>query len=211
MKFIMVCAATKEGVIGIRNELPWKCSTDLKLFRELTTEGIVLMGQRTFDSIGRPLPNRLNLVITRLYPTTKDLPRSKKILGTSVAYININDVGNDVLSIIKHVEKITAQYNQDVFVIGGRYIYDLFAEFCSKYVISLMEVYIPESEDNVLLTDKTMKILRDNGITSLARTQNLKGNNIVVTEYRDNKSEPSFLHISSEINSLDKGEVNHVT
>ncbi|MDE2304483.1 MAG: dihydrofolate reductase [Gammaproteobacteria bacterium] len=61
----LVVAAAEDGVIGRRNALPWHLPQDLKHFKALTLGCAVLMGRRTQDSIGRPLPDRLNLVLSR--------------------------------------------------------------------------------------------------------------------------------------------------
>jgi dihydrofolate reductase len=61
---IIVAADQKRG-IGINNTLPWKLPEDLAHFKRLTTGHAIIMGRKTFESIGRPLPNRRNIVITR--------------------------------------------------------------------------------------------------------------------------------------------------
>jgi dihydrofolate reductase len=61
----LVVAVAANGVIGARNELPWRLPADLRHFRRLTTGHAVLMGRKTWDAIGRPLPDRQNIVITR--------------------------------------------------------------------------------------------------------------------------------------------------
>ncbi|APA68143.1 dihydrofolate reductase [Janthinobacterium sp. 1_2014MBL_MicDiv] len=61
----IVVATDQQGGIGIDNTLPWKLPEDLAHFKRLTTGHPILMGRKTFDSIGRPLPNRRNIVITR--------------------------------------------------------------------------------------------------------------------------------------------------
>lgn len=61
----MVFAAAENGVIGKNGSIPWTLKDDMKLFREITTGHHVLMGRKTFESIGRPLPNRINLVVSR--------------------------------------------------------------------------------------------------------------------------------------------------
>ncbi len=61
----IIVAAAENNVIGRDNNLIWHLSADLKHFKYLTTGGIVLMGRKTFESIGRPLPNRRNMVISR--------------------------------------------------------------------------------------------------------------------------------------------------
>ncbi len=61
----MLAAVNPEGVIGIDNRIPWHYPEDLKRFKRLTTGHTVIMGRRTFESIGRPLPRRKNIVVTR--------------------------------------------------------------------------------------------------------------------------------------------------
>lgn len=61
----IIVAVAESGVIGDRNSLLWHISEDLKHFKALTTGHPVLMGRKTYESIGRPLPNRTNVVITR--------------------------------------------------------------------------------------------------------------------------------------------------
>lgn len=61
----MVLAATPTGVIGDRGSMPWHLRSDLQRFKQLTLGGTLIMGRKTFDSIGRPLPGRQSIVITR--------------------------------------------------------------------------------------------------------------------------------------------------
>jgi dihydrofolate reductase len=61
---IIVATDSQRG-IGINNTLPWKLAEDMAHFKRLTTGNTIIMGRKTFDSIGRPLPNRRNIVITR--------------------------------------------------------------------------------------------------------------------------------------------------
>lgn len=61
----VIAAVAKNGVIGLRRQLPWHLSTDLKRFRSLTMGKPVIMGRRTFESIGRRLPGREIIVVTR--------------------------------------------------------------------------------------------------------------------------------------------------
>jgi dihydrofolate reductase len=65
MKLAFVVAVAKNGVIGRNGGLPWRLSTDLKHFKALTMGKPILMGRRTWDSIGRPLPARETIVVTR--------------------------------------------------------------------------------------------------------------------------------------------------
>lgn len=61
----IIVAASENNCIGVNNTLPWRQSADLKHFKSLTTGHPIIMGRNTFDSIGKPLPGRLNIVVTR--------------------------------------------------------------------------------------------------------------------------------------------------
>ncbi len=65
MKIVLIAAFDQNRVVGINNKLPWHLPEDLKYFKRTTTGKAVVMGRKTYDSIGRPLPNRTNIVITR--------------------------------------------------------------------------------------------------------------------------------------------------
>jgi dihydrofolate reductase len=66
----IIVAMTENRVIGAGNRIPWRIPEDLRLFRKLTTGNVVLMGRKTFESVGRPLPGRENRVISRFLPGT---------------------------------------------------------------------------------------------------------------------------------------------
>ncbi len=65
MKLSMILAAAQNGTIGVNNALPWYLPEDLKYFRAVTMGKPVVMGRKTWESIGKPLPGRTNIVITR--------------------------------------------------------------------------------------------------------------------------------------------------
>lgn len=65
VKVVHVVAMDKNHCIGKGNALPWHISADLKHFKEITQGGVVIMGRKTLESMGRALPNRVNWVITR--------------------------------------------------------------------------------------------------------------------------------------------------
>ena len=75
-----VVAVSENGVIGKNGQLPWRFPADLKFFKDLTTGHTVIMGRKTFDSIGKPLPNRENIVISRLpRPDTADVKFAESV------------------------------------------------------------------------------------------------------------------------------------
>ena len=65
MRVSLIVAASANNVIGVRGELPWRLPGDLRRFKQVTTGKPIVMGRLTWDSIGRPLPNRQNIVISR--------------------------------------------------------------------------------------------------------------------------------------------------
>jgi dihydrofolate reductase len=98
----LVAAVASNGVIGSRNQLPWRIPDDLRRFRALTLGHAIVMGRRTWESIGKPLPGRQNIVLTR----DPDLRREDIDFVPSLA---------DAVAIAKRPEPI--------FVIGGEAVY----------------------------------------------------------------------------------------
>jgi dihydrofolate reductase len=90
----IVVAIDRAGGIGVDNRLPWHLPEDLAHFKRVTSGHAILMGRRTFDSIGRPLPNRRNIVITRNadwacpgVQTCASLPEALRLVAGSPAFI----------------------------------------------------------------------------------------------------------------------------
>ncbi|MDR1342944.1 MAG: dihydrofolate reductase [Prevotellaceae bacterium] len=96
-------AAADNGVIGNANHLPWRIPEDLKRFKQLTSGHAVVMGRKTFESIGKPLPNRKNIVISRTMPA-----------GEASGRIAVGSLEEALLA---------AQGCGEIFVIGGDSIY----------------------------------------------------------------------------------------
>ena len=116
MKITLVAAIASNNVIGKENSLPWNIPEDLKRFKQMTSGHTILMGRKTFDSIGRPLPNRQNIVMTR----------DEKFEREGIKVINNFD---EALELIK-------ESNEDVFVIGGSKIYELFEPVANTLAIT---------------------------------------------------------------------------
>ncbi len=112
--FTAVVAMTPERVIGLDGDMPWRLKSDLQRFKSLTMGGWLVMGRKTFDSIGRPLPGRRTVVLTR--------NRDWSFPGVSVAY----EVG-DVLSLTG---------SEPAFVVGGAEIYRLFWQYCDRVYLT---------------------------------------------------------------------------
>ena len=116
MKITLVAAIASNNVIGKENSLPWNIPEDLKRFKQMTSGHTILMGRKTFDSIGRPLPNRQNIVMTK----------DKNFEQEGIKVINDFD---EALELIK-------ESNEDVFVIGGSKIYELFEPVANSLAIT---------------------------------------------------------------------------
>ena len=114
-KISIIVAMSNNNVIGINNTLPWHIPQDLKRFKSLTMGNPIVMGRKTFDSIGRPLPGRKNIVITR--------NEDSIIEGVEIA----NSI-NSLLALIKDEEH--------VFVIGGEQIYKIFLDHATHLYVT---------------------------------------------------------------------------
>lgn len=102
-----VVAVSKNGVIGKDGKLPWHFSADMKFFKALTTGHTVIMGRKTFDSIGKPLPNRQNLVLSKKGPAHP----SPSGAAAEVSYCASWEAA------LQHAR------SKNVFIIGGSEIY----------------------------------------------------------------------------------------
>ncbi len=83
----IIVATDAGGGIGINNTLPWRLPEDMAHFKRLTSGNPVIMGRKTFDSIGRPLPNRRNIVITRNPEWSRDGVEAVTSLAAAVALV----------------------------------------------------------------------------------------------------------------------------
>jgi dihydrofolate reductase len=128
----LIVAISKNNIIGKKNNIPWYYPEDLKYFKKITTGKTVVMGRKTFQSIidrnGKILPNRQNIVITR----------DQNFKHENVIVIN------DVNEYIKNFK------NEEIFVMGGSEIYNLFMPHTDKLYITHVnkeydgDVYFPE-------------------------------------------------------------------
>lgn len=105
MKICIIAAVADNGVIGNQGKIPWHIPEDLKRFKKITTGHAVIMGRKTFDSIGRPLPDRLNVVLTR--KNDHGLPSSVTVADT----------------LEKALEACRRRGVEKAFVIGGAEVY----------------------------------------------------------------------------------------
>lgn len=114
---IGIAAVDRKGAIGKRGKLPWHYSADMKFFRETTTGHAVVMGRKTWLTIGKPLKNRLNIILSR----DSNIEPQESLLVLS-----------DVDSVISFSESLTT----DLFVIGGAQVYQAFLPYIEKWIIT---------------------------------------------------------------------------
>ncbi len=107
-KVCFVVAVAENGVIGVSGDLPWRLSSDLKLFRKMTMGKPVIMGRKTFESIGKPLDGRTNIVISR----------SKAVTNDEVIWVQT--IEQAVVEGRKAASEVNAE---EIMVIGGAEIY----------------------------------------------------------------------------------------
>ena len=114
--FTVICAHDIKNGIGKNNGIPWILKSDMKRFREITTNNIVIMGRKTFESIGKCLPNRINAVIS-----------SSNIKDDVLTFNNLNESLNYFKD---HIQKI--------FIIGGQRIYQqsLKSDLCEQVLVT---------------------------------------------------------------------------
>ena len=114
---IGIAAVDRKGAIGKGGKLPWHYSADMKFFRETTTGHAVVMGRKTWLTIGKPLKNRLNIVLSR---DSNIEPQESLIVFA------------DIDSVLSFYKSLTT----DLFVIGGAQIYEAFLPHIDKWIIT---------------------------------------------------------------------------
>lgn len=114
----IIVAMDPNRLIGKNNQLPWNIKEDLAHFKETTLNHAIVMGRKTYESIGKALPNRINYVLTR------DLSFKPKEESTLV---------------IKEIKSLVDKYknsDQTLYVIGGEQVYSLFLPYTDELVVS---------------------------------------------------------------------------
>ena len=114
----MIAAMGKDRVIGLDNKMPWHLPADLKWFKKTTLCSPIIMGRKTYDSIGRPLPGRLNIILSRNVEL--------QIEGCTV--VNSLDAA-----------LFAAEGAEEVFITGGAHLYEKYLEDADKLYLTLIE------------------------------------------------------------------------
>ncbi len=141
----IIVACDKNNVIGNKGKIPWHLKCDFANFKKITSGHTVVMGRKTFESIGKPLPNRKNIVLTK--------DRDWKADGVTVLYDP-----NVVLNL-----------KEDIFILGGEKIYSWFSTVASKYYITRVnantegDAFFPGIPEDYELTFKS-ETFEENGL-----------------------------------------------
>ena len=130
-KISIIAAISENRAIGKNNELLWRIPDDMRRFRELTTGHPVIMGRKTYETIGKPLPNRTNIIITR--------DKNYSAPGCIIVY-----------SLDEALEKAKKIEGGEVFIMGGGEIYKEAIKFADKLYLTLIhegkegDTYFPD-------------------------------------------------------------------
>ena len=120
-------ALSNNFVIGVKNDLPWKLKKDLQHFSAYTQNKAIVMGRKTYESIGRPLPNRKNIVISSSLESQEDL---------------------EVVPNLNQAIEVASQWNKDnsageeIVLIGGGYVFEESKNIVNKLVLTRVECEI---------------------------------------------------------------------
>lgn len=131
--------------IGADNQLLWHLPKDLKYFKETTTNHPIIMGRKTYESIGKPLPNRTNIVVSKRKDWFEE--------------------GILIVGSVKEALKFAKKMNENIFVIGGGNIYEQTIDLADKLQVTLVktqskaEVFFPKI--NLKVWDKTAEICHE--------------------------------------------------
>jgi dihydrofolate reductase len=150
-QFKAIAAMSLNRVIGSGNKIPWHLPEDFKWFKRLTTGHVLVMGRKTFESIGKPLPNRTTIVVSR---SLEPIPGVQKV--------------NDLSRINPEAPEFGGR---ELFICGGAQIYQQALPLCSDLFLTLVnrvvegDTFFPPFEDQFVLAEELsnspeFKILR---------------------------------------------------
>ena len=141
----IIVAMGLDNGIGADNQLLWHLPKDLKYFKETTTDHPIIMGRKTYESIGKPLPNRTNIVVSKRKDWFEE--------------------GILIVGSVKEALKFAKKMNENIFIIGGGNIYEQTIDLADKLQVTLVktqskaEVFFPKI--NLKVWDKTAEICHE--------------------------------------------------
>ncbi len=148
IQITIIAAIGKQRQIGLNSQMPWHLKDDLKNFKKLTLGHPVIMGRKTFESIGKALPKRLNFVLTS---------RPEKIATHNICLVN---------NLESAIEKAALEH-KEIFIIGGGNLYKQGLELAQKLIITHVDykgpadTYFPEIDWNLWQKISQKNIIKD--------------------------------------------------
>ena len=124
---IGIVAVDRNGAIGKGGKLPWHYSADMKFFKETTTGNAVVMGRKTWLSLKKPLPNRLNVVLSR----QSEIEPQESVV---------------VLRDVESVLSLNETLDSDLYVIGGEQVYQSFLPHIDKWIVTEVPLTIEDAD-----------------------------------------------------------------
>ncbi len=146
----LIVAHDLNRVIGNENKMPWHIPNELAYFKEKTMGKAIIMGRNTFESIGRPLPGRLNIVISR--------NTEYKVEGVTVVHS------------IKEAIEMAKEYHEEVMIIGGEQIFKEVLPFADILYVTLIQhqyegtTFFPEYEEEWEVVSSSEKNSTENNV-----------------------------------------------
>jgi dihydrofolate reductase len=132
-----IVAASNDNAIGKGNSLPWNLPEDMKFFKRTTMGKPVIMGRKTYESLGRPLPGRLNIVLT----SDKDLVLPEGVLK----FADINSA----------VERLQNEPGEEAFIIGGGKIFESTMPYADRMYVTRVNTVVPDADAFFPVIDHT--------------------------------------------------------
>jgi len=140
--FKAIAAMSLNRVIGAGNKIPWHLPEDFKWFKKMTTGHVIVMGRKTYESIGRPLPNRTTIVLSR---------SPSKISGVRV------------VADLKDLSLLEGELDgKEIFICGGAQVYEQALPLCSDLYLTLVkrqmegDTFFPAFEDRFTLKEQLL-------------------------------------------------------
>lgn len=137
MNINIIVAISKNNGIGFKNGMPWSIKSDLKKFKKLTAgngNNAIIMGRNTFESIkSKPLPGRDNLILSSTLNVNEKINNKTK---------TNNNIAKSFINLSALEEFLKTKNYDEIWVIGGTKIYELFLKHCSLQVQNIYETYI---------------------------------------------------------------------
>jgi dihydrofolate reductase len=140
--FKAIAAMSLNRVIGAGNKIPWHLPEDFKWFKKMTTGQVIVMGRKTYESIGKPLPNRTTIVLSRS---------------------QLDSPGVRIVEDLKQLDALESEFGgREIFICGGARVYEQALPLCSDLYLTLVkrnvegDTFFPEFEDRFALKEEIL-------------------------------------------------------